>query len=515
MLKYLKHLCLLALIFVQANAWAQTSEGIVGGFNIENFPEVSFIYRDRSPVALTRNDFQNLMESGEIRDFTFEAFPGEQQASQHILILWENMAYHGVNKFNFTRDVLDGFFSDVTIPAGTQFSIATFNRRRNDPATLTNLTNGFTADRAQILNAIRNHRLSTVRFPSNEYPRRSDAYTAIREGIDVLQPFDGTTAIIIFTAGRPMTPYSGGMDEPSQVLLHAQRFHTPVYVFQFYRDTGVATHMEGFARGTLGDFFSYQRADDALRGLRTLFPQINERYRGHNYRITFISSARRGSESRTVSIRVGGTEITEQLFPPPFSLSLWINENLWLFIGLIVLLVALIVLIIILLVRYKRKRDAAIQANLENVRQEADAKTTAARQEAERVRQQQLAYQQQQEQQKRDAEAQAENERLVRLMQTKNLFPRLQCKVGNENFTHSINKTTTTIGRKGYGNDVEFNSDKVSRNHAEIVFTGGGFEIIDRKSTNKVIINGQFFERATLKNGDIIGLGEVVITFYV
>ena len=93
-------------------------------------------------------------------------------------------------------------------------------------------------------------------------------------------------------------------------------------------------------------------------------------------------------------------------------------------------------------------------------------------------------------------------------------FPRLQCRDGANNFTYKIATPRTTIGRDSDNNLILLHPT-VSRYHAEIVSTSAGFEIIDKDSSNKVIVNGQFFQRTMLKNGDIIGLGEAVLTFYV
>ena len=105
-----------------------------------------------------------------------------------------------------------------------------------------------------------------------------------------------------------------------------------------------------------------------------------------------------------------------------------------------------------------------------------------------------------------------QEEEAERLMRIKNLYPRLKCEVDSEMFTYMIQTSHTKIGRDA-DNDVVMKNETVSRHHAEIVFTGGGFDIIDRGSTNKVILNGQFVERASLKSGDVIGLGEAVIIF--
>ena len=89
---------------------------------------------------------------------------------------------------------------------------------------------------------------------------------------------------------------------------------------------------------------------------------------------------------------------------------------------------------------------------------------------------------------------------------------RLLCQVGSNTYTYHINDLRTTIGRDN-ANDLVINHLTVSRHHAEIVSSSAGFEIIDKGSTNKVIVNGQFFQRKVLRDGDIIGLGEVVLTF--
>ena len=71
-----------------------------------------------------------------------------------------------------------------------------------------------------------------------------------------------------------------------------------------------------------------------------------------------------------------------------------------------------------------------------------------------------------------------------------------------------------TIGRES-DNNLVIEKPTVSRHHAEIVFNGTAFEIINKSQTNKVIVNGAFVDRGILKSNDKIGLGEVVITFYV
>ncbi len=68
-----------------------------------------------------------------------------------------------------------------------------------------------------------------------------------------------------------------------------------------------------------------------------------------------------------------------------------------------------------------------------------------------------------------------------------------------------------TVGRS-HRADVTINDGLLSRIHAKIcVGEDGGFEIIDSDSTNLTIVNGKDVERASLKTGDNILLGETEI----
>lgn len=91
--------------------------------------------------------------------------------------------------------------------------------------------------------------------------------------------------------------------------------------------------------------------------------------------------------------------------------------------------------------------------------------------------------------------------------------PRLHCKIGNRSFDYVMNKPIVRIGRNNT-NDVILDAKTVSRFHATIKHNGSEFELIDNNSSNKVIVNGRFVERTILRNSDIIGLGEALITFY-
>lgn len=514
---------LLALL-LHTNLIAQQIGNIENGFNVDSFPKVSFIYHSYNPDVLDESNFWHLKEGNSIKRFKVEKLSARtERLPQTTLILWEDMAHNGKGQFNFTREVLSSFFHHAEIPVSDKFSIKAFNRRKNTPTTLINITEGFTNDKSQIISDIEDYKHSTERYPV--FPNRSDLYSAIREGMELLAPLKDAKAIVVFTSGYSMK--SSGADSEAQVLLKAQQLHIPVYIFQYYYRSGVAPQSEGFARSSFGTFNSYKDAVQAETALTKLYPQINKRYQGNRYEISFTSEAKHGAEPRVVSLSVNGVESQEQLFPPSHTLWTWISDNLWLAGALIFLLLALIIGVILFINKTRRDASENLQkiADLEQSqiqeRELAEQRRIQERELAEqnRIQERQAAerYQRNLEdrvrQEREQIERRADEERLANLMRVKYLFPRLLCRVGANTFTYEISKPRILIGRE-QDNDLILNDQKVSRHHAEIIFNGSGFNIIDKQSTNKVIVNGQFVESTALKNGDIIGLGEVVITFY-
>ncbi|HPU13960.1 MAG TPA: DUF3662 and FHA domain-containing protein [Aeromicrobium sp.] len=78
---------------------------------------------------------------------------------------------------------------------------------------------------------------------------------------------------------------------------------------------------------------------------------------------------------------------------------------------------------------------------------------------------------------------------------------------------HPVNPPGLTIGR-GSTADLKIDDPGISRNHAEIVFLGGGVEVRDLGSTNGVIVDGRNVKSATLQDGSQVRLGNTTITVH-
>ncbi|MCX7958483.1 MAG: tetratricopeptide repeat protein, partial [Deltaproteobacteria bacterium] len=76
----------------------------------------------------------------------------------------------------------------------------------------------------------------------------------------------------------------------------------------------------------------------------------------------------------------------------------------------------------------------------------------------------------------------------------------------------NLNRSVMKIGRTEE-NDIVLDHKSISREHAQIVFENGVFKILDMKSANGVLVNGEQYAKTELRNGDIIELGHLKLKF--
>lgn len=73
-----------------------------------------------------------------------------------------------------------------------------------------------------------------------------------------------------------------------------------------------------------------------------------------------------------------------------------------------------------------------------------------------------------------------------------------------------LGKDDTTIGR-GDACTIKLPVASVSKEHAKVEYKLGTFIVTDLQSQNGVLVNGRVVRRASLKDGDVLQLGEAVL----
>lgn len=493
-------LCTALLIIFQISAHAQIQRGVLGDYDTENFPSVSFIWSTPDPDILTPSQF-TIIEDDKRLDFTVTVLPPDYTdiPDANILFLVEDMASH-TGQMAFAKKLLHRFFTETGFNKSDKFNIATFNRKEYSTDILNFLSPSFTNDIETLERLMADYEGSNKYY--KDYPRHTDLYLAINEGIEKLRslPDDNFGAIFVITAGLNIKA-SGASTEMETVRRKSLDSGVPVYTITFpiYGD---APEMSILATDTYGLNCIAETADEAINNLKNYYRNIDKRIYGQHYEITFESLSERDGEAHSINLFVDKVhQAIPQYFAPKMTLGIWIKEHIVLSIALILIISAAIGIAVWLLIRNKNKNKAAfvgISKKLSDI--EKDKKRLEKeKEEHDRQRAQEIER--------------AKEQDLLKLMQLKNLYPRLDCTDNDNKFIHYISQVKTKIGRDN-DNDLIFKSITVSRHHAEITFNGEGFEITDKKSTNKVIVNGNFIDRKTLANGDIIGLGEAVIIFY-
>jgi pSer/pThr/pTyr-binding forkhead associated (FHA) protein len=75
-----------------------------------------------------------------------------------------------------------------------------------------------------------------------------------------------------------------------------------------------------------------------------------------------------------------------------------------------------------------------------------------------------------------------------------------------------LDATITRLGRRP-GADVQLDDQSVSNRHALLLATPVGVVLLDDRSAGGTFVNGRREVRTVLEDGDVIGLGQVRLTY--
>ncbi len=494
------------LIALAFGVSAQLQRGLKGSYNTDNYPDISFVWNTANPDVLEKSRFV-LTEDGKEMPFQLKVLDQTNaKYKKTVLFLWEDMASHN-NQSIFAKKLLQGFFS-MELKTDDRFGVAVFNRKHDFHDVLSLLGDGITSNYSQLYTAVTSYNPSKERYKS--YPGMSDLYMAINSGVDLLkkEPSDRVGVIVVITAGLNIKA-AGANTEMSSVQKNALDAGIPIYVVNYpFSGKDGRPEISSLANSTYGGTIDNSNVNIALEELENIYNNLNFALSGRDYQITFTTSAKRDGKTHQINLAIDKVQQNIPAFNAPnITFGLWVKENLVLFIILMIVFIGLVALAIALIRKAKAKRDRELDITQEQIdtanRNLEDLKRQ--QEEKERLRQAELQQKHQED----------ENLRLNNLMRNKNMYPRLQCQLPGQTFSYAIGKAVTRIGRNP-DNDLVLNNGTVSGVHAEIRFNGSSFELVNlsHSYTRGIIVNGQFCQNTSLKNGDKIGFGETTVTFY-
>ncbi|HEY6762302.1 MAG TPA: FHA domain-containing protein [Baekduia sp.] len=83
---------------------------------------------------------------------------------------------------------------------------------------------------------------------------------------------------------------------------------------------------------------------------------------------------------------------------------------------------------------------------------------------------------------------------------------------GDDAVLFPLRDGTTHVGR-GFAADFRLEDQSVSRRHAIVHVRAGGTRVLDDRSANGTFVNGRQVTAAELRDGDVVVLGRVVLTY--
>ena len=484
-------------------------------FNTDNFPEVSFVWHEYNPEVLDASEFQSLAENGRKLEFSVQNLPQDidENQARYVVFLWEDLAYHGINLYEFSKNSLKGFMESVDFGEKDKVNISVYGRREiNETSYLRDLTGGFISDETALLSAVDGYQRSSRKY--SDFPNRTDIFPAVSEAIEMLRKEgEGVKSVVVLTAGYPLDNSSASSDMNARIL--SEKYHIPVYFLQYGRDHGYSDKLSTFAPLTYGTFQCFADIDNrkniknAGEALESIYSTLAQRYNGQDYLITYTSQARRGDDAKLLEFRINGYDHKEQMLPPARSLGAFIRNHPLLAFLLLITVLGLIALAVVFYVRRRMHDDRRFQRLDEQSRVNQDSAVNAMNAISDTRNAMDRKIQAIRSEQDRDKKADLET-----ILKNKSVYPRLICNLEGEVINFTVTSACTTIGRDA-SNDLVLADGRVSRRHAKLMFTGYSFEIVDNDSTNGIFLNGEKISGpAVIHDGDKIDLGGVMITVY-
>jgi len=488
--------CLLILCFF---CFSQTR--IDAKIDTVNYPKnITFIWNEYSLEKRDKSEFI-LVEKEVPIPFDFKCLPKNvENRNKTVLFLWEN-APTDRNQNVLFKNVLINFF-EQNANRGDKFDVVVFDRKTNDRF-LTSLNNNLFVSPTENLSSVKNH---TTKIPCDGL---SDVYDAIQRGLNILQKQKDNTIKILVVLAAGKNPSGAGTNSIAEGSISFSKDNKiPVYVIHHPR-LG-PTYIQDIAEKTFGKTISTFNQEEISTVLAEWYNAMAECQAGFDYHFTFNSKySERDGILHINKLKIGNKVVDVQFQAPN-------KENLSLFIGILVLIVALLAVATIFILKIiKKRRIEQDRINKEHEQELAFKQTELERIEREgKELKREIANKEEAERRaKEEAKQKAEREELEKKLNARARFPRLIGKCDGIEINFELNCIETTIGRK-QENNIVLTPDTVSGRHAKIVFEGNDFEIFDTDSTNHVIVNGIQLQRKKLKNMDIIGLGEVILTYF-
>ena len=519
---------LLTILFVSLTFsvfYSQSNEIQVSGVKSKSYPEFSAQLSVRNPDKIDESKISFFEGDTELKvTFSDPKVANDVSKNKSVLFVVLNHQAHR-DRTRWYQGVLRNAMNKNMMQAGDEFSIVSFDCSRPEYGDIEKQllfpkNPNFTKNPSDFGSQVNSIDMSKRRHRDN-CQKIGDIYGAIVEAIKIMEGLEtqNSKSIVVLA-----DDWSGGVVREEIIGKDARKYDIPIYGITYYQNIKRDYGIKDICENSYGAYAidRSNRVDEMSDRLLEFMNNQIQRASGWVYDISFKSPHNKDGKNHAVRVQYkSDKQITGfQYSDPKQTFSDWVNANMLLFIGLIALFLLVVILIVVFVKKRKRERLEAERLQdeeLDRVRSQqenADSKVAQQQQELQNMKAAESAKLQKEEAAKRKKEKEEQDAVKVQEMSARGNLPWFTFDFNGTSGSIEMNAPEFSFGR---GKDVSYtlNHKTVSRNHFVVSFDNGSYSIQDLGSSNGTLVNGVKVSQSKLNHGDVIGVGEILLTFHI
>lgn len=467
-----------------------TAQITIGQTDTTKFPELKTTVLVKSVEAPLKNSFK-IIEDGTPLEFTMNLVQESGDKKQTaVFFLIDNSFYTtGAPIQNIKTGLSEAL---LTFGDNTLLNVGYFNRAQADGKSFKQLSFEFTSDAKALGYSITNQLVD-----SRDSIKQADVFKGIDECLDYIASRSNLPAnriLIVVSAAINNTKSAIKADD---VIAKSQKAAIPVYSLVYQTANRYAgDNLKRISDQTTGESRTVSSAADVSNYIQDFVEAyVKKAGQTQQCELIYTTSASADGKEHKVEIEYMDQRQTALFTAPKGSGGF---SNIWVVVGITVIVLALIGLSIYVAMRQRQKRKAKSDAESKRFK-EMEEKNLRMQEE---IKRRQLTNP--------GTSPKADPKKTIISGATSN--PTLKVYLATGKLLYNLKPEQISIGRSA-NNIIVIQEQTISSNHAQINFEAGQYVLTDLNSTNGTFVNGKRITKQALRNGDLVRMGAIEMKF--
>ena len=517
---------LLTFIFVSLSFigfYSQSNEIQVSDIKTKTYPEYSGQMLVRNPDKIDLSKISFFEGDKELNVSFSDPRPGNAISSNKtvLFVVLNHQAYR--NRTRWYQNVIRASMNKGMMSPGDEFALVSFDCNRPEygkekKQLLFPENPNFTQNSEEFTDQLND--IDLRKSSLNLCTRNSEIHLAILKSLELLDEVktNNSKSIVVLADDWSRERMNDDIKDLSR------KVDIPIYGITYWQNIQRHYGIEDICDHSYG-IYALDKNNSASLMSDNLVEFMNnqiQRASGWVYDISFKSPHNKDGQKHTIRVQYkSDKQVTAfEYSDPKQTFSDWIENNTGLFIGFILLLILIVILTIVFVRKAKKQKleaERLQEAEMEKVRkeqQQAASKASQQEEELKRIRSEENARIEAEKAKKRKKEKEEQDAQKLQQMSSRGNLPWFTYDFNGSSGSIEMNAPDFSFGR---GKDVHYtlNHKTVSREHFVVSFNNGSYTIQDLGSSNGTFVNGNKISQAKLKHGDVIGAGEILLTFHI